>query len=83
MHSKIKALSQQLGISYKDAAHRLYMAEIEHLKMADSALKSYMMLKGRIDHIVSQEIAPNVHSVDKWAYDNYIFKDGAWVEGSK
>lgn len=31
-HSEILALQKTLGISYKDAAHRLYMAELERVK---------------------------------------------------
>ena len=37
LHADVMSLTQQLGLSYKDAAHRLYSAEIERLKMADSA----------------------------------------------
>ena len=36
-HAEVLALRERLGISYKDAAHRLYMAEVERLK-ADEKL---------------------------------------------
>ncbi|KAH9481626.1 hypothetical protein JR316_0006153 [Psilocybe cubensis] len=36
LHSEVQALKQSLGISYKDAAHRLYMAEVAKLKVADT-----------------------------------------------
>jgi hypothetical protein len=78
MHSKIKALCHRFGISYKDAAHRLYMAEIEKLKMADSTAKSYEMLKERVDDIVSQDIAPIIQEIDNWKNDNIFFIDGIW-----
>lgn len=78
MHSKIKALCHRFGISYKDAAHRLYMAEIEKLKMADSTAKSYEMLKERVDDIVSEDIAPIIQEIDNWKNDNIFFIDGIW-----
>jgi hypothetical protein len=69
LHSKIIALTQRLGISYKDACHRLYMAEIERLKMADSAAKSFAMIKERIDNMIINDIAPLVDQIDKWAFE--------------
>ena len=37
VQAEILDLRERLGISYKDAAHRLYMAELERVKKADSA----------------------------------------------
>ncbi|KAF8191698.1 hypothetical protein BJ912DRAFT_925117 [Pholiota molesta] len=34
-HAEILALQQQYGISYKDATHRLYMAQVERLKISN------------------------------------------------
>jgi hypothetical protein len=82
LHSKIIALTTRLGISYKDAAHRLYMAEIERLKMADSAARSFAMIKQRIDNMIENDIAPLVDHIDKWAFDDYVLKDGSWVKKS-
>lgn len=39
------ALQDRLGISYKDAAHRLYMAEIEILKAEENVFKSFAILQ--------------------------------------
>jgi hypothetical protein len=47
-HSEVLALQQRLGISYKDAAHRLYMAELERVK-ADKEM--YMASKTMKDSI--------------------------------
>lgn len=69
-----------LGISYKDAAHRLYMAEIERLKLTDSAAKGLSVLKERIEQTVLQDIAPVIDAVDKWELDNFVFKDGVWKQ---
>jgi hypothetical protein len=50
------ALQEKLGISYKDAAHRLYIAELEKLKVHDLASKAFENLEKRIDsYIVSLE----------------------------
>ncbi|KAH9478219.1 hypothetical protein JR316_0008672 [Psilocybe cubensis] len=35
LHAEVCALQKSLGISYQDAAHRLYMAEVAKLKVAD------------------------------------------------
>lgn len=48
LHADIKALQRLLGISYKDASHRLYMAEIEKLKLHDISVKSHRALKLRV-----------------------------------
>jgi hypothetical protein len=44
----VLALQQQLGLSYKDASHRLYMAELEKLKIADKNHKAFENLDKRI-----------------------------------
>lgn len=44
-HADVKALQTQLGTSYKDASHRLYMAEVEKLEQQDITLKTYATLK--------------------------------------
>jgi len=49
-HAEVKALQIQLGTSYKDASHRLYMAEVEKLKQQDITLKTYATLKERMEH---------------------------------
>jgi len=39
------SLQNRLGISYKDASHRLYMAEIEKLKADRKIFKAFVTLK--------------------------------------
>jgi hypothetical protein len=48
-HAEVKALQHQLGTSYKDASHRLYMAEVEKLEQQDVTLKTYATLKERME----------------------------------
>jgi len=47
-HAEVKALQNQLGTSYKDASHRLYMAEVEKLEQQDVTLKTYATMKERM-----------------------------------
>jgi hypothetical protein len=82
LHAEIKALAQQLGLSYKDAAHRLYMAEVERLKVADSAARSFAAVKQRINKVVSHELVPIISAIDSWDFDDYILKDGQWGKKS-
>ncbi|KAF8808489.1 hypothetical protein BYT27DRAFT_7210872 [Phlegmacium glaucopus] len=78
IHAEIKALVQQLGLRYKDAAHHLYMARVEQVKLADLAAKSFAMLKQKIDEMVSHELCPVIDAIDHWDLDNFTVKDGYW-----
>jgi hypothetical protein len=40
----VLALQELLGISYKDAAHRLYMAELEKIKANEKMYKAFSSL---------------------------------------
>ena len=44
-HSEVLALQQWLGISYKDAAHRLYIAELERMKSEEKTFKAFNNLQ--------------------------------------
>ena len=44
LHAEVEALQKSLGISYKDAAHCLFMTEIEQVKKADSAAKGFSVV---------------------------------------
>lgn len=39
------SLQERLGISYKDASHRLYMAEMERLKADEKTYKGFTTLQ--------------------------------------
>lgn len=39
------SLQERLGISYKDASHRLYMAEMERLKADEKTYKGFATLQ--------------------------------------
>jgi hypothetical protein len=44
-HAEVLALQEWLGISYKDASHRLYMAELEKAKSDEVMHKSFVSLQ--------------------------------------
>jgi hypothetical protein len=48
-YAEVKALQNQLGTSYKDASHHLYIAEVEKLEQQDITLKTYATLKERVE----------------------------------
>lgn len=78
LHAEVKALQETLGISYKDAAHRLFMTEVERVKKADSAAKAYSAVRMQIQDTVMEEILPAVSAIDKGEFDDYLFIDGKW-----
>jgi hypothetical protein len=78
LHAEILALQKTLGISYKDAAHRLYMSEVERIKKADSATKSFAALGKKMDELVNEEICPPIQALDNGQFDDYIWINGVW-----
>ena len=44
-HSEVLVLQERLGISYKDAAHHLYMAELERVKRDKMMYKAFASLE--------------------------------------
>jgi hypothetical protein len=40
-HAEVLALQEGLGISYKDACHRLYLGEVEKLKAEEKMHKAF------------------------------------------
>lgn len=65
LHSEVKALQETLGISYKDAAHRLYMAEVEKMKVENETNQEFADLAMKIDDILEKEIYPRIDMIDK------------------
>jgi predicted phosphohydrolase len=66
------ALQRTLGISYKDAAHRLYMAELERLKAERRAEQAFSALRERVDKTVFQEIYPPIIQIDAGNFDSTV-----------
>jgi hypothetical protein len=49
LHADVLALQELLGISYKDASHRLYMAKFEKLKVLNISEKAFSNLAMRTE----------------------------------
>jgi hypothetical protein len=72
MHAEVKALQAHLGISYKDAAHRLHMAALEGLKANRQAARALTMLREKADRTVFQEIYPPIMAIDRGDCDEEV-----------
>jgi hypothetical protein len=64
IHAEIKALQQQLGISYKDAAHRLYHSEVQKLAVEDDRYKAFSGLRQQIDALITEDISEKIRNID-------------------
>lgn len=49
LHIEVETLAEQLGISYKDAAHRLFLVEVKKMKTEERMVKLYANLCARIE----------------------------------
>ena len=83
LHDEVKALQKTLGISYKDAAHRLFLAEVEWVKKAKSARKSFAAIRHRLQSMVTSDIIPPIDAIDKGKLDEYQWKNGKWEKQSE
>ena len=83
LHAEVKALQETFGISYKDAAHRLFMAEVERVKKADSAAKSFAAIRNSLVSLVVADIEPPIKAIDEGELDDYVWRDGKWVKRSE
>ena len=79
----MKTLQETLGISYKDAAHRLFLAEVEQVKKADSAEKSFAAIRRSLESLVTSDILPPIQAIDKGEMDEYVWMDGKWLKWSE
>jgi hypothetical protein len=58
LHAEVKAIQEEFGLSYKDSAHRLYLAEISRLKTLERAHRALSYVRQRIDKVVDHELIP-------------------------
>ena len=70
LHAEVKAMQARLGLSYKDAAHRLYMAEVEKMQAEKHAELAITSIRNRIDKTIIHEIFPPITSVDSGQMDS-------------
>jgi hypothetical protein len=65
LHAEVKALQNMYGLSYKDAGHRLYMTEVEKLKIEKRNEFGYTKIRETIDNTIINEIYPPITMIDK------------------
>jgi hypothetical protein len=66
----VKALQATLGISYKDAAHRLYLTEVEKMKTEKQAELALSAIRETIDNTIINEIHPPISKIDSGELDD-------------
>jgi hypothetical protein len=64
LHAEVKALQEQLGLSYKDAAHRLYHSEVQKLRVEDEACKTLSGIREQVEAMINENIAAKIHTAD-------------------
>lgn len=57
-------MQSRWGISYKDAAHRLYLAEVEKFRVAKQAENAINLLRDRITNTIIHDISPVIDHID-------------------
>jgi hypothetical protein len=68
-HGEVIALQETLGISYKDAAHRLYMAELEKVKAHEKMAKSFANLQKSVDTTLEMAYKA-INEIERNSIDN-------------
>ena len=56
------------------------MAEVERVKKAKSAQKSFAAIRHKLQSIVMSDIVPPINAIDKGELDEYQWVDGKWVK---
>lgn len=59
------------------------MAEVERVKTADSAAKSFAAIRQSLQSVVKSDILPAIEAIDKGKLKDYIWKDGKWFKESE
>ena len=58
LHAEVIAMQLWLGLSYKDVAHCLYLAELEKMRGSKQAENSMISIHQQIDRIITHDINP-------------------------
>jgi hypothetical protein len=67
-HIEVKVLQQKYGLSYKDAAHRLYHAEVQKLIVQDEALRTLSELRQQMDDHIN-DLNKRISAIDRQKLD--------------
>ena len=72
LHAEVQALMERLEISYKNAAHCLYVAEVAKLNSEKDAEILMMKIRVIIDNTVVNDLYPPLMKIDS---DVFNFKN--------
>ena len=64
LHAEMLALQRTLGLSYKDAVHRLYMAEGEKLKVEKDSLACFSKVQTTNNNTIINKIYPPITEIN-------------------
>ena len=59
------------------------MAEVERVKKADSAAKSFAAIRRTLESLVAVDIVSPIQAIDKGKLDDYTWRDGKWWKESE
>jgi hypothetical protein len=59
------------------------MAELESIRMADSATKYLDFVRRRVDNLIIEDIGPAILAIDTGEFDNVTLRNGVWVPYEK
>ena len=65
LHAEIRTLQSQWALSYEEAAHRLYLAEVRKLEALTDAEHGFRGVRERVDKTIELEICPVLEKVDR------------------
>ena len=71
LHAEILVIMSQLHISYKDAAHRLYMREIDKLKSKRQTERRYKNIKEQISNRMKTYMEGEIINIDAKIVEKY------------
>jgi hypothetical protein len=60
----VLAMRDRLGLSYQEAAHRLFMTEVEKFRIQKEAENGFRALRQRLDKTITLEICPALEKLD-------------------
>ena len=65
LHAKVKALQQRYGLSYKDAAHRLYHSELRVMDVAEDMAGQSGSLHAQVEDNFISDLRERLAQIDE------------------
>ena len=78
-HTEVKAVQEKFGLSYKDAAHRLYHTESRALLDNDAVFRTFSQLRQGMDERIIHDITERIKEIDRGHMSEDVTDYGASV----